>query len=125
MPQTNLNKKSICVILLLTFKTGVYIKFEIHIFAYPSLFIFLAQRKFIIMRWCMPQAKNCKPFFCNFANLKSNWEKISILFTFFNNFFLPNMIFGHILWPDKQKNIHPCFKINCKNHKIEHFCPKI
>ena len=46
---------------------GVYIKFEIHIFAPPpSWFIFFPQLKYIIMRGCAAQAKKKFGFFLQF-----------------------------------------------------------
>ena len=54
---------------------GVYIKFEINIFAPPSWFIFLPPMKFDIMRGCAPQAKYFQAFFVLFCKFLVNWGK--------------------------------------------------
>ena len=45
--------------------SGVYLKFEVHIFAPPPtlLDLYLFPSRFIIMSGCAPQAKNFQPFF--------------------------------------------------------------
>jgi len=80
-------------------KAGVYIKFEIHIFAPPPFLIYIFSPTEIYY--------NVQPFFCNFVYFKSIGEKICIVFSnwgknfspffhLFQSFFIPNLLFGHI-----------------------------
>ena len=62
---------------------GFILKFKFIFLPPPPHFLIsiFSQLKFIIMRVCEPQAKNCLPFFCNFVYFKSIGEKICIIFT--------------------------------------------
>ena len=105
--------------------TGVYITFEINIFAPPPflIYIYLFITGFIIMRGCTPQAKHFQSFFSFlpfgiFVYFKSIGENICILFTIWRKicisppffipfqafaFFPPNLLFGHIFAPSNRK----------------------
>ena len=102
---------------------GFILKFKFIFLPPPPphfLISIFSQLKFIIMRVCEPQAKNCLPFFCNFVYFKSIGEKICIIFTnwrknihflpFFLspfNYFFPQLLYGHIFGV-KQNNVSVC-----------------
>ena len=79
------------------YSRGVYFISNSYILPPPPLFIHIfSPMKFIIMRGCVPHAKNWKPLFCNIVNR--------------GNYFSTNNSFGHIFAPVggvKQKNKHP------------------
>ena len=100
--------------------TGVYIKFECHIFAPPpSWFIFLPQINFIIIRGWALQTQKLKPSLLKYCKFWVNWRKNMHTFYLwvkkyvfppsspFNHFFPQHVIWPYF-WGVKQKNIHPC-----------------
>ena len=85
-------------------------------FIFPPffLFIFFPQMKF------PPQGKNLQPFFAILKILSQLGKRYAYFlpiggkkwifppfFIPFQSFFFPNMLFGYIFAPPKQKNIHP------------------
>ena len=87
---------------ILALHPGVYIKFEIHSFAFFLNFIFPPNE--IYFNEVVRAAGDF--FFCNFVNFNLG-KKLHFpsFFILFQSFFSPNMLFGHIF--GQQKNIHP------------------
>ena len=120
-------------------KSGVYIKFELHIFCPPPFLIYIfAPTEIYYNEGVCAAGDQFSTFFCNFVYFKSIGEKICLLFTnwgknmHFPPFFYPLSIMYFpqpVIQPyfcPKQKNIHPWLNM-IKNHilKLMLFCSYI